>query len=779
MSEKKSQFIEVETLTDSQYVPVFGSGVDRKISKPNLFSQIKDESFSPFIYPTIAILQSADLEVDVDNPTYCRCEETEYRLYKITNAAPGVDDITLTNGNTAEYQIEYRDTGFVTSVATAATGALAVFTDSTGQEIDKSVVPTNTGKALVQAADSASIAFPRKNADNTVTMRSASQYFDDIKQSATHGAAGVIKTADGTSTLAQTATDEAITPANLATLKASNAETLTGTDDTKYITSENLQYKLESDGVLIIDNFAALASTPVVAGSVYYLKEYHTGTGYGGGQLLGVAGSTTYDNGITFSGGGGYFRRINYPRLTPYMFGLKKDGVTDGATAMLACYTYAAATGGDLVVWEAGEHIISQPLPGTWGVRSQGASKESTVIFYTGSTYALDLLGTSASVITRDICSFSDMKIDGTYSTGAKGARIGWNMRSTPLLRNVHLYNFDSHGLHFLDQNWNVSFDQVEIDTCGTSGNSSGIFKDAAVDVGTFNAIIFNECIIENCGTSSSTAGGVNMPTTTANRGYYFNNCIIEGNHGTDEIYITNTDDVEFNNLYVERLDVAGYQTAVELSNCTGHIQGGFIGASGSNNLYGIEFKNGSEYNMSGMTMSAIATAGIRNLGSTLYLGINSGAVYAQDSTAKVYGYLGSKFQADKNGTNQTAIASGAFTKVTFTTERYDEVGTYDAANSRWTPQSTGLASINASVTFTAAVDATQIIISIYKNGIASKSKQFQTSGTGTVTVDISAEIPSLSVSDYFEIYVRQSSGSNQDISGATDETFFCGKILR
>lgn len=272
MSEKKSQFIEVETLADSQLIPVFGSGVDRKISKPNLFKQIKDESFSPFIYPTIAILQSADLEVDVDNPTYCRCEETEYRLYKITNAAPGVDDITLTNGNTAEYQVEYRDTGFVTSVATAATGAIAVFTDSTGQEIDKSVVPTNTGKAFIQATDGASISFPRKNADNTVTMRSASQYFDDIKQSATHGAAGVIKTADGTSTLAQTATDEAITPANLATLKASNAETLTGTDDTKYITPENLQHKLESDGVLIIENVAALASTPVsAAGQVVYV----------------------------------------------------------------------------------------------------------------------------------------------------------------------------------------------------------------------------------------------------------------------------------------------------------------------------------------------------------------------------------------------------------------------------------------------------------------------------------------------------------------------------
>ncbi len=337
MSEKKSQFIEVETLTDSQCIPVFGSGVDRKISIPNLFKQIRDESFSPFIYPTIAVLQSADLEVDVDNPTYCRCEETEYRLYKITNAAPGVDDIALTNGNTAEYQIEYRDTGFVTSVATTATGALAVFTDSTGQEIDKSVVPTNTGKAFIQATDSASIAFPRKNADNTVTMRSASQYFDDIKQNATHGAAGVIKTADGTSTLAQVATDEAITPSNLATLKASNAETLAGADDTKYITPENLQYKLASDGVLIIDNFAALASTTMAVGQVVATVG-HTTAGIGSLSFIGKSGSVTNNGGtqINSATAGVYADAILGDFLSSEYFGSIADGSDETAKVQAA-----------------------------------------------------------------------------------------------------------------------------------------------------------------------------------------------------------------------------------------------------------------------------------------------------------------------------------------------------------------------------------------------------------------------------------------------------------
>jgi len=346
MSKKKSEFIAINRVPDDYSFNVFGNGVDREIPKPDLFAQIKDESFSPFIYPTIELLQNADLEADEDNPTWVRCKETEYRLYQITNLAPGVDDIALDNGNTATYQLEYRDVGFVIGPDVSVAGSLAIFTDTGGAQLDDLLVPTNAGKAFMQAADGASVSFPRKNADNTVSMLGASTYFDAIKQVSAVGYSGTIETASNASTLAQVATDEAVTPANLAALKASNAETMAGTDDTKYITSENLQAKIDdelSDKPTVIENFSALASTPVVVGRTYYLKEYHAGTGKGGGELEAYASTDTPNNGTIFASGttGVRLKRLGADSAgKTSWFGCRLDGTTDDTVAMQAAIDY-------------------------------------------------------------------------------------------------------------------------------------------------------------------------------------------------------------------------------------------------------------------------------------------------------------------------------------------------------------------------------------------------------------------------------------------------------
>lgn len=373
MSKKKSEFIVVDTVSDSQYIPVFGDGADRAISKPNLFQQIKDESFSPFIYPTIELLQAADLEADEDNPTYVRCEETEYRLYKITNLAPGVDDISLANGNTATFQVEYRDIGFVIGPTTSVAGSLAVFTDTGGAQLDDLLVPTNAGKAFMQAADSGAVTFPRKNADNTLSMLGASTYFDAIKQSSAVGYSGTIETASDTSTLLQVATDEAITPSNLAALKAASAEVIAGTNQVKYVTPETLQDKLEADSTIIIENVAALASTPVVAGTVYYLKEYNANQGVGGGDLRGHSGSITPDNAVTFNGSGGYFRRINY------VFDIDMaGGVGDGVTNNNDVFDRIQASGEKDCYIPDGEYYTEAPFENLDNVNFYGIGRITT-----------------------------------------------------------------------------------------------------------------------------------------------------------------------------------------------------------------------------------------------------------------------------------------------------------------------------------------------------------------------------------------------------------------
>lgn len=128
MDQKQSQFTEVSELIDSDYIPIFGAGTNRKISKPNLLSQIKDET-DIFIYPTIAQLQAAALVADLTWPIYVRVAETGYKLYKITSLAANAYDISLSNGTTASLQLE------TAQVSVAATFAMLGLLPATAGQI--------------------------------------------------------------------------------------------------------------------------------------------------------------------------------------------------------------------------------------------------------------------------------------------------------------------------------------------------------------------------------------------------------------------------------------------------------------------------------------------------------------------------------------------------------------------------------------------------------------------------------------------------------------------
>lgn len=103
---KLSSATTVTTVEPDRFFPIVSSDENEKISRSNLFSQIRDSVGAKFIYRTIDLLQAADLEADPDEPTYVRCEETGYALYKITSLAAQEGDIELANGTTATYQID-------------------------------------------------------------------------------------------------------------------------------------------------------------------------------------------------------------------------------------------------------------------------------------------------------------------------------------------------------------------------------------------------------------------------------------------------------------------------------------------------------------------------------------------------------------------------------------------------------------------------------------------------------------------------------------------------
>ena len=416
---------------------------------------------------------------------------------------------------------------------------------------------------------------------------------------------------------------------------------------------------------------------------------------------------------------------------------------------------------------------------GAGSVGFRGAGIKATHLYYYGSGVALDLCGADGN--DRVICTWEGFHLNGDNAGAAAVAvKLGWNMRAMPLLRGVWLERFGHYGLHFANQQWNLSFEDVEIDQCGRlTSNSSGIYKDPSIDVGTFNGLTFRNVQVEGCGGSGSAAGGINMPTTTANRGLYFDNCIVEGNFGTDEIFISNTSDLQFSNLYIERLNIAGHAVAVELSGCSGGIRGGFITAEGASNQAAVQLKSGSSFDIAGADFGANwQTAALDVRGSSVRLGRNRGVTLALDASGQVSGAISPQFSAHLGGVNQAGVASGVFTKVAAGTEVFDATGAYDAAAFRWTPKTIGRYQIAACVTFTAGVSGTGMILAIYKNGSAHKSATVNASGTGPQGVDVSAIVDVTATTDYFELFVRQSSGVAQTISGQPDETYFTGALV-
>jgi hypothetical protein len=125
-------------------------------------------------------------------------------------------------------------------------------------------------------------------------------------------------------------------------------------------------------------------------------------------------------------------------------------------------------------------------------------------------------------------------------------------------------------------------------------------------------------------------------------------------------------------------------------------------------------------------------------------------------------------------------ITSGTQQKVTFGTETFDTDGNF--ASSRFTPTTEGYYQLNSTVRIAGGSSTGEYMLVIWKNG-AEYSRGSNGSGT-----EIGASFYSLQVSDiayangstdYFEIYIQQTSGSNKDTTAGAQISYFSGVMVR
>jgi hypothetical protein len=138
----------------------------------------------------------------------------------------------------------------------------------------------------------------------------------------------------------------------------------------------------------------------------------------------------------------------------------------------------------------------------------------------------------------------------------------------------------------------------------------------------------------------------------------------------------------------------------------------------------------------------------------------------------------GPAFRAYPSG-SQT-ITSGSLQKVTFGSESFDTDGCF--ASSRFTPTVEGYYQLNATVRLDGANGTGECMIVLYKNG-SEYARGWNSSGTQFAASFWSMTVTDIAyangTSDYFEIYIQQTSGVSLTTTAFQNISYFSGCMIR
>ena len=130
--------------------------------------------------------------------------------------------------------------------------------------------------------------------------------------------------------------------------------------------------------------------------------------------------------------------------------------------------------------------------------------------------------------------------------------------------------------------------------------------------------------------------------------------------------------------------------------------------------------------------------------------------------------------------TGQTITSSGTQQKVTFGTETFDSNSNF--ASSRFTPTVAGYYQLNATVRISGGSSTGENMLVIWKNG-SEYARGTNQSGTEQGVNFYSMQVSDIAVAngstDYFEIYIQQTSGVSREITAGSNISYFSGCMIR
>jgi len=138
----------------------------------------------------------------------------------------------------------------------------------------------------------------------------------------------------------------------------------------------------------------------------------------------------------------------------------------------------------------------------------------------------------------------------------------------------------------------------------------------------------------------------------------------------------------------------------------------------------------------------------------------------------------GPAFRAYVDGSQ--SITSGSQQKVTFGSETFDTNGNF--SSSRFTPTVEGYYQLNATVRISGTSGTGEVMITIWKNGseyARGTNEGGSEQGSNWYSMQVSDLAYANGSTDYFEIYIQQSSGGNRDTTAGQNISYFSGAMVR